>query len=320
VAQLSFVEARNAAITEAMNADDRVIMIGRLGGAGEPEGGFLKAFGAARVRAELPISEEGFGGAAVGAALAGLRPIVSFSNISFMYDAWEPILNEAAFMRYMSGGQFAGPVVFHATIGLRPGWAAQHAQSSQAMLCNAPGLVVVAPGTPAAAYACMVAAIASDDPVVYLDTPSIQSARGEVPVGSGPRPIRADVVRSGTDVTVVAVGGMVPRAIAVAERLAGEGLSIEVIDPRVLAPLDRAGILEAVARTGRAVAVDEGPLTCGVTSEIVATVAEGAFGFLKAAPERVAVPDVPSPNGPTMYELVTPSETRIEAAIRRTLL
>lgn len=318
VALMSFVEARNRAVTEAMTADERVVMIGRLGGPGEPEGGYGETFGK-RVRGELPISEEGFGGAAVGAAIAGLRPIVAFSNVSFMYDAWEPILNEAAFMRYMSGGQIIVPIVFHATIGLRPGWAAQHAQNAQGMLCNAPGLVVVAPGTPAGAYACMAAAIFSDDPVVYLDTPAIFAEQGEVEVGRGAGPVRADIVRPGHDVTVVAVGGMVSRAVRVADRLAGERISIEVIDPRVLAPLDRVGIMESVSRTGRLVAVDEGPLTCGVASEIVASVAEAGYGRLKAAPQRVAVPDVPSPNGPTMYEVVTPSEARIEAAIRRVL-
>jgi acetoin:2,6-dichlorophenolindophenol oxidoreductase subunit beta len=315
---MSFVEARNRAITEAMTADERIIMIGTFVGPGEPEGGYGKTFGR-RVRGDLPISEEGFGGAAVGAAIAGLRPLVAFSNVSFMYDAWEPILNEAAFMRYMSGGQITAPVVFHATIGLRPGWAAQHAQNAQGMLCNAPGLVVLAPGTPSAAYACMAAALRGDDPIVYLDTPAIFSEVGEVPDAGGSLQIRADIVRMGHDVTVVAVGGMVSRALRVAERLAGERISVEVVDPRVLAPLDRQGIVESVSRTGRLVAVDEGPLTCGVASEIVASVAEAGFGRLKAAPQRVAVPDVPSPNGPTMYEVVTPTEARIEAAIRRVL-
>lgn len=319
MAEMTFLEARNHAITEAMTADERVIMIGRLNGPGEPEGGYGKTFGARRVRGELPISEEGLGGAAVGAAVAGLRPIVTFSNISFMFDAWEPILNEAAFLRYMSGGQFSVPVVFHATIGLRPGWAAQHAQNAQAMLCNAPGLVVVAPGTPAGAYACMAAAIASDDPVVFLDTPGIHSQMGGVTVGAGAQPIRADVVRPGTDVSVVAIAGMVQRTLRVADRLQAENISVEVVDPRVLAPLDRQGILSSVARTGRLVAVDEGPLTCGVASEVVASVTEAGYGYLKAAPRRVAIPDVPSPTGPTMYEAVTPSEARIEAAVRAVL-
>lgn len=318
MAQMSFLEARNRAVTEAMASDPRVILIGRLGGAGEPEGGYVKAFGRLRVR-ETPISEEGYGGAAVGAALAGLRPIASFSNIGFMYDAWEPILNEAALMRYMSGGQFNVPVVFHATIGLRVGWAAQHAQNPQALLCNVPGLVVVAPGTPAAAYELMAAAIASDDPVAYLDSPALHREVAEVEPMGGSRPVRAQVVRPGRDVTVVAVAGMVPRACGVAERLEGEGISVEVIDPRALAPLDRDSILESVGRTGRLVAVDEGPLTCSVASEIVASVAEQGHDLLKTAPQRVAIPDVPSPPGPTMYEVVSPTEARIEAAIRGVL-
>src|SRR6266540_3650503 len=209
---MSFVEARNRAITEAMEADERAIIIGGFTGPGAPEGGYARAFGARRVRA-TPISEEGFGGVAVGASLFGLRPIVSFSNASFMFDAWEPVLNEAALLRYMSGGQFSAPIVFHMQIGLRAGWAAQHSQTSQAMLCNAPGLVVVAPGTPAGAYELMKTAVASNDPVVFVDSPTLYQETGEVPIGLGPVPGRARVVRSGTDVTVSAVSAMVPRAV-----------------------------------------------------------------------------------------------------------
>ncbi|HZT06353.1 MAG TPA: transketolase C-terminal domain-containing protein [Chloroflexota bacterium] len=318
MAQMSFLEARNRAIADAMSADPTTILIGGFGGPGAPEGGFGKAFGEARVRS-VPISEEGFAGAAVGAALFGLRPIVTFSNASFMFDAWEPVLNEAALLRYMSGGQFAAPIVFHMLIGLRAGWAAQHSQTSQAMLCNAPGLVVVAPGTPAAAYELMRTAIASDDPVVYVDTPLLHREIGEVDGASTPRPVRARVLRAGNDVTVVAVSGMVPRALAVAERLARDGIGVEVIDPQVLSPLDRGGILESVARTGRLVAVDEGQLSCGVASEIVSSVSEHGFDLLKSAPRRVAIPDVPVPPNPTQIEQVTPNESRIEAAVRAAL-
>ncbi|HXF83519.1 MAG TPA: transketolase C-terminal domain-containing protein [bacterium] len=315
---MSFVEARNRAITEAMEQSERTILIGGFGGPGAPEGGFGRAFGERRVRA-VPISEEGFAGAAVGAALMGLRPIVAFGNASFMFDAWEPVLNEAALIRYMSGGQFTVPVVFHLSVGLRAGWAAQHSQTSQAMLCNAPGLIVVAPGTPAGAYELMRAATASDDPVAYVDAQTLHPERGEVPVGQEVRPVRARVLRAGADVTVVAVAGTVPRALRVAERLAGEGISVEVVDPQVLSPLDRTTILESVARTGRLVAVDEGQLTCGVAGEIVSTVAEQGFDLLRAAPRRVAIPDVPIPPGPTQIELVTPTERRIEAAVRAVL-
>jgi pyruvate dehydrogenase E1 component beta subunit len=315
---MSFVEARNRAITEAMESNKNAIIIGGFSGPGAPEGGYARAFGAARVRS-TPISEEGFAGVAVGASLYGLRPIVSFSNASFMFDAWEPVLNEAALLRYMSGGQFSAPILFHMQIGLRAGWAAQHSQTSQAMLCNAPGLVVVAPGTPAGAYEMMSTALASDDPVVFVDSPTLFRETGEVPVGQGVRPARARVARSGTDVTVVAVSAMVPRALRVAEHLAQEGISVEVLDPQVLSPLDRSGILESVARTGYLVAVDEGQLSCGVASEVVGSVAEHGFDLLKAAPRRVAIPDVPVPPGPTQIEVVTPNESRIEAAIRAAL-
>src|SRR4051812_2987232 len=219
--QMSFVEARNRAVAEAMHADARTILVGSMSGPGSPEGGFAGAFGKDRVR-QPPVSEEGYAGAAVGAAMSGLRPLVGFSTGSFMYNAWEPVVNEAALMRYMSGGQMSVPIVFHFYVGLRPGAAAQHSQSPQAMLCNAPGLVVVAPGTARAAYEVMQTAIASDDPVVYVDSLKLHADIGDVQTGSKPQPVRAEVVRSGTDVTVVAVSVMVPRALRVAERLAAE--------------------------------------------------------------------------------------------------
>lgn len=318
MARMTFLAARNRAIARTMTQEPRAVIIGGMSGAGAPEGGFAQAFGRQRVR-QPPVSEEGYAGAAVGAALAGLRPIVSFSTGSFMFNAWEPVVNEAALMRYMSGGQLSVPITFHIYTGLRPGAAAQHSQTPQAMLCNAPGLVVVAPGTPQAAYDTMRAATASDDPVVYVDSLKLHSEVGVVELDGQPKPIRAEVVRPGSDVTVVAVGAMVPRALRVAEALAADGISVEVVDPRVLAPLDREGILARVARTGRLVAADEGRLTCGVASEIVASVAEAGHNLLKAPPRRVAIPDVPAPMSPTLDAAIAPTEARLEAAIRATL-
>ena len=318
MAEMSFVEARNSAIVAEMHEDPRTVLFGGMSGPGAPEGGFAEAFGRERVRS-TPISEEGYGGAAVGAAMSGLRPIVSFSTGSFMYNAWEPVVNEAALMRYMSGGQMAVPIVFHFYVGLRPGAAAQHSQSPQAMLCNAPGLVVVAPGTPAAAYDLMRAASLSDDPVVYVDSLKLHPVVDEVATNGRPTRVRAEVVRAGSDVTVVAVSVMVQRALAVAERLAAEGISVEVVDPRVLKPLDKDGILRSVAKTGRLVATDEGRLTCGISSEIVATVSELGHDLLKAPPRRLGVPDVPSPMAPALDAAITPNESRLEEAIRATL-
>ncbi len=316
--QMSFIEARNRAIAEALQDDRRTMLFGGFSGPGSPEGGFVAAFGKDRVR-QPPVSEEGYGGAAVGAAMSGLRPIVSFGTGSFMYNAWEPVVNEAALMRYMSGGQMAVPIVFHFYVGLRPGAAAQHSQSPQAMLCNAPGLVVVAPGTTRGAYEVMQTAIASDDPVVFVDSLKLHADMGEVQIGEKPKPVRAQIVRAGSDVTVVAVSVMVPRALRVAERLAAERISVEVVDPRVVTPLDRDGILQSVARTGRLVATDEGRFTCGISGEIIASVAEAGYDLLKAAPQRGAIPDVPSPMSPTLDAAITPSEERLEAAIRATL-
>ncbi len=315
---MSFLEARNRAVTEALSEDPRSVLIGGMAGPGMPEGGYAQVFGKDRVR-NPPVSEEAYAGAAVGAALSGLRPIVSFSTGSFMFNAWEPVVNEAALMRYMSGGSMSVPITFHFYVGLRPGAAAQHSQMPQAMLCNAPGLVVVAPGTASAAYELMRTATASDDPVVYVDCLKLHAGQGDVATGAPAKPARAEVVHSGTDVTVVAVSAQVPRALRVAERLAGEGISVEVVDARVISPLDRDGILASVARTGRLVATDEGQLTCGVASEIVATVSEYGHDLLKATPRRVAVLDVPAPMSPTLDAAIAPSEERLEAAIRATL-
>lgn len=315
---MTFIEARNRAVTWALSKHPETMLIGNFSGPGTPEGGYAQAFGRGRVR-QPPVSEEGYAGAAVGAALAGVRPIVAFGTGSFMYNAWEPVVNEAALMRYMSGGQMSVPITFHIYVGLRPGAAAQHSQSPQAMLCNAPGLVVVAPGTAQGAYSVMRTAVASDDPVMYVDSLKLHAEEGDVALDGAAGPIRATVVRPGRDVTVVGVSVMVPRALRVAERLAREGISVEVVDPQVLSPLDRDGILESVARTGRLVATDEGRLTCGIAGEIMASVAEGGYRYLKAAPVRVGVPDVPSPMSPTLDAALSPSEERLEAAIRATL-
>ncbi len=318
MATMTFIEARNRAVTETLSEDARSMLIGGMAGPGMPEGGYAQVFGKDRVR-NPPVSEEAYAAAAVGAALSGLRPIVSFSTGSFMFNAWEPVVNEAALMRYMSGGSMSVPITFHFYVGLRPGAAAQHSQMPQAMLCNAPGLVVVAPGTASAAYDLMRTATSSDDPVVYVDCLKLHAEESDVSLGAPIKPARAEVVRSGTDVTVVAVSAQVPRALRVAERLAAEGISVEVVDARVISPLDRDGILASVARTGRLVATDEGQLTCGVASEIVATVSEYGFDLLKATPRRVAVLDVPAPMSPTLDAAIAPSEERIEAAIRATL-
>lgn len=315
MAQMSFAEARNRAVTDALASDPRTILIGDFSGPGEPEGGYASAFGSKRAR-QGPVSEESLGGAAVGAALMGLRPIVTFANAGFMFDAWEPVMDEAAFMRYMSGGQFSVPAVFHVMVGIRTGWAAQHAQVPHAMFCNQPGLVVVAPGTPASAYELMRAAAASDDPVIYVDPRPLHGDMGEVDGDGSVRPVRAQVLRPGSDVTVVAVSSMVPRALRVADQLAAENISVEVVDPRVLSPLDREGIIASVRRTGRLVAADEGQLTCGVASEIVASVVEGAMRALKATPRRLAIPDVPAAPNPAYWDAVGPSERRLAEVVR----
>jgi len=264
-----------------------------------------------------PIAELGYVGAGIGAAVAGLRPIVDCATASFTFQAFAQILNEAANIHYMSGGQTSVPMVIHYNHGVRGGGAAQHSHSPQAMMWNTPGLEIVTPSNPADLIGLVLTAVASDNPTIWVDHVRLFDIEGEVPENIEPIPFgRASIPREGTDLTIFASSWMVRRSLEASELLASEGISVEVVDPRTLVPLDEEAILRSVAKTGRLLVVDECHLRCGVGAEIAATVAEHAYGDLLAPIRRLATLDVPVPFSPPLEQYVEPTTAKILAAAR----
>jgi pyruvate dehydrogenase E1 component beta subunit len=264
-----------------------------------------------------PIAEVGYVGTGIGAAISGLRPIVDIATASFIFQAFSQVVNEAANVRYMTGGQTSVPVIFHVNHGIRGGGAAQHSHSPQAMMWNTPGLRIMLPSSPRDVYGLLRTAVESDDPVFWADHVKLFDVVGPVPEAWEAIPFGvADVKRTGTDVTVVATSYMVQRALAAAATLAAEGISVEVVDPRTLVPFDLETLLGSVAKTGLLVVVDECHQSCGVGAEIAALVAEHAFDSLRGPIRRVSTLDVPIPFSRTLEAFVEPSEAKILAAVR----
>jgi pyruvate dehydrogenase E1 component beta subunit len=264
-----------------------------------------------------PIAELGLAGIATGAAMAGLRPIMPINTGSFIFQAWPQIANEAANAYYMSGGQVPVPAVYHLLHGLRGGGAAQHSHSPQAMLWNTPGLEIVLPASPADAKGLWASAVVSQNPTVIVDHVKLFDVVGPVPDGAHAIPFgQADVKRQGGDVTVIATSWMVQQALKAAELVAGEGISVEVVDPRTLVPLDEATLLSSVEKTRRVVIADECHRRCGVSAELAAVVAEHAGHLLKSRLRRVATDDVPVPASPLLEQQIEPTPEKIAAAIR----
>jgi pyruvate dehydrogenase E1 component beta subunit len=267
-----------------------------------------------------PISETAEIGIAIGAAMAGLRPVVELYMAEFMLVAMDQVLNEAPRFRYMSGGQVKVPLVLKAGYGFTAGWAGQHTGSLTALFMGVPGLKVVAPSTPADAKGLMATAIRDDNPVVYLHHYMLTLEHGEVPDGEYLVPFgKAEVRRAGGDVTIVATGWMVSRALAAAQTLAKEGISAEVIDPRTVAPLDLETILKSVDKTGHVVLVDQAPRHASVTAMIAADIAEHRFNALKAPIVQVTAADTTIPYSEPLEAHVLPDEARIVAAARAVL-
>jgi pyruvate dehydrogenase E1 component beta subunit len=282
--------------------------------------GFLAEFGPTRIR-DLPLSEAGFVGAAVGAALTGLRPIVDMTVASFMYVAMDQFVNQVAKNRYMFGGQASIPVTFRAAMFYRHSKGAHHSDRPYPMFMNVPGLKIVLPSTPADAKGLLKSAVREPDPVICFEDGNLWGQRGLVAEGDDalvPLGV-ADVKREGNDVTVVALASGVRYALAAAERLSREGISIEVVDPRTLVPMDWGTILESVRKTSRLVVVDPAARTCGAAAEIAATVAEECFGCLRAPVVRVTSPDIPVPFAPALEEGLYPDEASIAAAVEDVL-
>jgi acetoin:2,6-dichlorophenolindophenol oxidoreductase subunit beta len=304
------------AIAQSMRDDSRVVVWGedvRVGVMG-PTRGLADEFGPQRV-VDCPISEAAFVGAAVGAAVGGLRPVVDIMFSSFAYVAFDQLVNQAGRLRYMTGGQLAVPLVIVGSAGAAGSNAAQHSEVPSAFFLHAGGLRVAFPSTPHQAFWLMRAAIRSDDPVIVLHHPALAATRGAV----FPEPLQlgdAEVDPVGTDVSILATGMMAHRARAAAGRLETEGVSAEVVDVCSLSPMPWETIIGSVRKTGRAVVVDEGRLTGSVASELAAGIAERAFGSLRTAVRRVAVPDVPIPFAPSLERAVVPDEDGILAAVR----
>ena len=318
--EMTFAEALVLGLTECLDRDPRVTLINAGYGGLTP---YRATYAVLRERyadriTDTPISELGYCGIAIGAAMTGLRPIVALSTAAFSFEAWPQIVNEAAVACYGSGGQVTAPVVFHMLAGIRGAGAVQHSHAPQSMFCNAPGLQVVAPGSPADARGLMrTVALDSNNPTVFIDHQRLQGVKGQVDEKAGSIPLGvADVKRQGSDVTIVAVSIMVPRALEAAEALARQGISAEVVDPRTLVPLDKATILASVAKTGRVVVCDESQLTCGVAAELAAVIAEEGFYSLKAPIRRVGIPNVPIPYHLAEEEFITPTAERIIAAVK----
>ena len=319
--ELAYYEAKLEALSEIM-ADERVHLIG---------GSFLSLSPRRTLFQKIvqrypervvspPISELGFCGLAIGAAMAGLRPVVDLSTGSFIYEAWPQVVNEAANAFYMSGGQTRAPVVFHILHGIRGQGAAQHSHSPQAMLWNCPGLEIVLPSSPKDVKGLLKSAVESPNPTIFVDHVQLFEIRGPVPEGDLVIPFgQAEVKRQGKDVTVIATSLEVQRSLNVADQLAREGIQVEVVDPRTVAPLDFATLLASVEKTGRVVIVDQCHKSCGIAAELAARIAEEGFDKLKAPIRRVTAPDVPIPFSPPLEEFVTPTEPRIIEAIRSVL-
>ena len=321
--QLSYLQALNEAIGEEMERDPRLIMLGEdIGARGGPFGvskGLLDRFGPHRIL-DTPISENGFTAAAIGAALAGVPAIAEISYIDFAALALDPIVNVAAKAHYISGGQQTVPVVIRTEGGAGSAAdGATHCQSLEAWFAHVPGLKVVMPSTPYDAKGLLKSAIRDPNPVVFIEHKMLYRAKGTVPAGDYAIPLgKADVKRSGRDVTVVSWSAMVSKALAAAETLAREGIEVEVIDPRTLAPLDVETIAESARRTARLIVLQEASLSCGFGSEIARAIGEAAFDYLEA-PIKVIAPTVPYPAAPALESAVLPGEPQLIEAVHEML-
>lgn len=317
MSRMTYIGAIAAAQRECMDEDERIILMGEdvranLYGTA-PD--FVANYGMDRVM-NMPISEAGFTGVGIGAAMAGLRPIVDLTYTTFMYLAMDQFVNQAAKNRYMFGGQGDIPIVFRASMFYGHSTAAHHSDRPYPMFMNVPGLKIIAPASPYDMKGLLRSAILEDDPVISFEDATLWTRKEEVPDEPYAIPLgKARTVREGSDVTVVAIAGAVRHAITAADRAAKQGIDVEIIDPRTLVPLDVNAILESVARTGRLVIVDPANRTCGAAAEIAATVAEDAFDSLRRPIIRVTTPDVQIPFSPALEKHLYPDADTIEAAV-----
>ena len=317
---LTFGQAINEALAEELRRDERVFVLGEdVAEAGTPFkvlSGLVEEFGPERVL-DSPISEAGITGLGVGAALTGMRPVVDIMFGDFLTLVMDQLVNQAAKAHYMSGGKLSVPLVLRTTLGATRRSAAQHSQSLQAWVSHIPGLKVAIPSTPADAKGLLKTAIRDDNPVVFIEDKLHYPLKGDVPDGDFTIPFGvADVKRSGDDVTVVATSSMVQVALAAAELVERDGISIEVIDPRTTSPLDEDALVRSVEKTGRAIVVDEGHRRYGVTAELASVIGERAFYHLDAPVRRLGAMDVPVPFSPPLEDETVPTAETVARAAR----
>jgi pyruvate dehydrogenase E1 component beta subunit len=320
---IQFREALREAMSEEMRRDERVFLLGEevaeYNGAYKVSQGMLDEFGPKRI-IDTPIAELGFAGIAVGASMNGLRPIVEFMTWNFAILAADQIINSAAKMLQMSGGQYHCPIVFRGGNGTAGQLAATHSQSFEAFYAHVPGLKVITPSNPADAKGLLKAAIRDEDPVVFLESEKMYGHKGEVPEGEYIIPIGvAAVKRKGTDVTIVSFGKIIKVAYEVAEILEKENISVEVIDLRTIRPIDYGTIVESIKKTNRCVVLEESWPLASISSEIAYHLQRYAFDYLDAPVERVTQTDTPFAFSPTLIDEALPNKERLIAAIKRTL-
>jgi len=313
--EITFSQAVREALAEEMRRDPAIFIIGEdVAEAGTPFKvtlGLVEEFGTDRV-IDAPISEPGFSGIGVGAAMTGMRPVVDIMFGDFLGLIMDQVANQAAKIHYMSGGKLKVPVVFRTTLGATRRAAAQHSQSLQAWPSHIPGLKVALPSSPYDAKGLLKTAIRDDNPVVFIEDKLLHQSKGLVPEGEYTLPFGvADIKRTGTDITLVATSSMVQVALTAAEQLATLGISAEMIDPRTTVPLDRQTLIESAKKTGRVIVLDEGYESYGVTAELASVIAEGAFYYLDAPVKRMGAMDVPVPFSPALEDLTVPNPNQV---------
>ncbi|MGW1345836.1 alpha-ketoacid dehydrogenase subunit beta [Kribbella sp. NPDC002412] len=323
MAQLTYREAVARGIAQEMRRDERVVLVGEdvagSGGVFKTTAGLLDQFGPRRV-IDTPISEQAILGAAMGAAMTGLRPIAEIMFSDFFAVCWDLVVNQMAKTRYMTAGQVTIPLVVKSGNGGSLRFGAQHSQSIENWAMAVPGIKVVTPSCPEDVVGLMAAAVRSDDPVLFFEHKGLYASKGEVPDGIVEDTLgQAKVRRTGADATIAALGLMVPRALAAAEQLAERGISCEVIDVRSLIPLDARTILESVGRTGRLFTVEENPRALGWGAEIASIVSDEAFWDLDGPVVRITSPHVPLPSADSLEDLVIPSVDRIVTDIEKAM-
>ena len=316
----TFTEAAREALAGAMDADPTLFVVGegvgRRGGNFKTTLGLYERYGSVRL-CDTPICERGFIGMCTGAAMTGTRPVVDFMCMDFALDGMGELINQTAKMQFMSNGRLKMPMVLRGCIGIGDSYATHHCGSYYPFFVHIPGFRVALPSNPADAKGLFATALRSEDPVLFLEHRLLLNEKGPVPDGEHRVPFgQAAVAREGSDVTVVALSVMVRHALQVAEELAGEGVSLEVIDPRTVAPLDVDTMLASVRKTGRLLIVDETFMPCGIGAEISARVTELGFGVLDAPVKRLNGAHVPTPYSPVLEEAVVPDRAAIEQAVR----